>query len=169
MFFFLTFYNMWMTNAAATLKQYFSNSSSYSILMAFLDHVWTKLFICTCRPRMTRRRDMTELSRTEVEEASSRLTVWPFAFAPPRCWWPQTRAEGRRGAHVSSRLGNAPQCMTSPRGGGGARMQKTGQRLALTWTSPLTVGTRVERGRVCSLQTAGYSSKRDTVHTPAAH
>lgn len=76
----------------------------------------------------------------------------------------------RREGHMSASVLNKWKPLMGRRGRGdggvgrGPNMQK-GQCLTLTWMSPLMVDTSEECTSAWSLQTAGYSSKRDTVHT----
>lgn len=114
----------------------------------------------------------TEISRMDMEKwLRKRVRFWPFAFVPPPCSSAQTRATpGRREGYVSASSARLALKLTvtlsysrqtSVLRGPYAR----GQCLTLTWMSPLMVDISEECTSVWSLHAAGYSSKRDTVHT----
>lgn len=101
-------------------------------------------------------------------ETYTRLRIWPFAFAPPPYSWPQTRATpGRREGHMlASSACSHGHSHLNHSGNKSFEWQYTrGQCLTLTWMSPFMVDISEECTSFSYLHTAGYSSKRDTVHT----
>lgn len=109
-------------------------------------------------------------SEMEVEKmatvACTALRIWPFAFAPPPCSSSQTRATPgeERGRRVSIPWMLALTLRSQP-WYKHVFWHARRLRLTLTWMSPFMVDISDESSSLWSLHTAGYSSKRYTVHT----